>query len=149
MDIETTRTERARLDFISGLMAFNSTGIGARMIEHYEDRWQYTQLIALSLGLVALVWDTVAVGPASRRALRIAMLGLVASAAVGLYLHFDSNEEFQRELDPSLAGWRLVLATMRAQSPPSLAPSFMALLGAIGWIATHGRNNTDRQRTTT
>ncbi len=38
MAIETNRTERARLDFVGGLMAYNSTGIGARMIQFYEDQ---------------------------------------------------------------------------------------------------------------
>jgi SAM-dependent methyltransferase len=40
MTIETNRTERARLDFVGGLMAYNSTGIGARMIQFYEDHKQ-------------------------------------------------------------------------------------------------------------
>ncbi len=69
------------------------------------------------------------------------MLGLLGSAVLGLYFHYRSNEEFQRELEPSLTGWSLFLATMRAHSPPSLAPGAMGLLGAIGWIATYGRGS--------
>lgn len=34
--IETTRTDRARLDFIEALMGYNSTGIGTAMTAHYD-----------------------------------------------------------------------------------------------------------------
>lgn len=42
MNIEKTRSQQARLDFIGGLMGYNSTGIGQAMIDHYkahEDRF--------------------------------------------------------------------------------------------------------------
>lgn len=34
--IEVNRTEQAKLDFVAGLMAYNSTGIGPAMVEHYN-----------------------------------------------------------------------------------------------------------------
>ena len=36
MDIQVTRTEQAKYDFVSGLMGFNSTGIGPAMVDFYE-----------------------------------------------------------------------------------------------------------------
>ena len=36
MDIRVTRTEQAKYDFVSGLMNFNSTGIGPGMVQFYE-----------------------------------------------------------------------------------------------------------------
>lgn len=36
MNIQKTRTEQARYDFVSGLMKFNSTGIGAGMTSYFE-----------------------------------------------------------------------------------------------------------------
>ena len=38
IDVEKNRTEQARLDFVAGLMGFNSTGIGAAMTTHYENK---------------------------------------------------------------------------------------------------------------
>jgi len=116
-------------------------GLGAELvlIEHDEDWKQLVPLVALGAAVIAQVWDTFGRGRASKAALRIAMLGLVVSGIAGLVLHYQSNVEFQRELNASLDGWRLVLATMRSHSPPSLAPGFLCLLGAIGWIATHDR----------
>ncbi len=37
MDIQVTRTEQAKYDFVSGLMGFNSTGIGPAMVDFYEN----------------------------------------------------------------------------------------------------------------
>lgn len=37
MHIRKTRTEQARFDFVSGLMSYNSTGIGPGMVKHFED----------------------------------------------------------------------------------------------------------------
>ena len=133
---------------LTGVLFVGLLGTAAELvlIEHYEDRNQLVPLIALGLGLAALGWDTAAQGRASRRALRLAMLGLVASSVAGMVLHYRSNEEFQRELDPALTGRQLVLATLRSQSPPSLAPGMLGLLGALGWIATHGRTDADGSR---
>ena len=127
---------------LRGVLFLGMLGVGADLLltEHYEALNQLVPLIALGVTLVALGWDTVANARMSRRVLRIALLGLVASGIAGCYLHYESNEEFKRELDPSLDGWHLVLESMRSHSPPSLAPGVMGLLGAIGWIATLGRD---------
>lgn len=116
-------------------------GVSAELvlIEHDESLEQLVPLIAAGASVVALAWDTLARGRASRLVLRIALLALAASGVYGLYLHYASNEEFQRELEPTLAGWDLVLETLRSSSPPALAPGVLTLLGAIGWIATLGR----------
>ena len=138
---------------LGGVLLLGMLAVAAELllIEHDESTSQLAPLVALAAGLLTLVWDMVAESRASRLALRLAMLGLAASAVLGLYLHYGSNEEFQRELDPSLDGWRLVLATLSARSPPSLAPLVLGLLGALGWIMTHGRRHGDprTRRTTT
>jgi ubiquinone/menaquinone biosynthesis C-methylase UbiE len=36
MDFQISRTEQAKYDFVSGLMGYNSTGIGPGMVEYYE-----------------------------------------------------------------------------------------------------------------
>ncbi len=118
-------------------------GIGAELAltEHFEDLQQALPLIALGVGLVALAFHAFARGKVPRTALRLAMLAVVATGIAGLWFHYVSNEEFQSELDPSLDGWRLILATMRAQSPPALAPGALLLLGAIGWLTIRGRES--------
>lgn len=127
--------------WLGAILLLGILGVSAELvlIEHDEDLQQLVPLIASGASVTALGWYSLSRGRPARLALRAAMLGLVASAAYGLWLHYQSNEEFQRELDPDLEGWGLVLETMRSSSPPSLAPGVLALLGAIGWIATLGR----------
>ena len=36
MELQRNRTEQAKYDFVGGLMAFNSTGIGPGMVKHYD-----------------------------------------------------------------------------------------------------------------
>jgi 4-amino-4-deoxy-L-arabinose transferase-like glycosyltransferase len=138
---------------LRGLLVLGLLGVGAELllIGHDEEPKQLVPLLALGAALATLLWDALARSPASRRALRLAMLALVVSAAAGLYLHYESNQEFQRELDPELRGARLVWATLRAQSPPALAPAILALLGALGWISTRdpGPPEEPRRKTTT
>lgn len=123
-------------------------GVGAELVlvEHWDDWKQLIPLVTLGVGLLALVWDGIAGSRASRWILRFAMLGLIAAAVAGIYLHYQSNVEFQLELEPDLSGWPLVLETLRASSPPTLAPGSLALLGAIGWITTLGRPPADASR---
>jgi hypothetical protein len=126
------------------VLALAMFGVGAELvlIEHDEDWQQLVPLVALGVALLAYLWDARARRGASLTVFRVAMLCLMATAIAGLYLHYESNEEFQREMDPSLDGWQLMLATLRCSSPPSLAPATFGLLGAIGWLATYGRTRT-------
>lgn len=138
---------------VAAVLLLGMLGVGAELvlIEHVEGWSQQAPLLALGAGVGALAWDALAASRASRLVLRLAMLGLVIAGAAGVYLHYESNEEFQRELDPSLRGWPLALATLRAHSPPSLAPAVLGLLGTLGWLATTGRDPTNhdpRRRTT-
>jgi hypothetical protein len=53
-----------------------------------------------------------------------------------MYLHFEVNMEFQREMDPALAGMALFQKAILAKSPPALAPGAMIQLGLIGLAYT-------------
>jgi hypothetical protein len=61
----------------------------------------------------------------------------VASGVVGIALHYRGNVEFEREMYPSLAGMELVEKTLTGATPV-FAPGAMALLGAIGLLASYG-----------
>ncbi len=73
-----------------------------------------------------------AAGRASVRALQFVMSLFVAAGLAGVALHFQSTLEFQREIDPSLAGFGLVLKALQAKAPPALAPGVMVQLGLLG-----------------
>jgi hypothetical protein len=61
---------------------------------------------------------------------------VVVAGLVGVALHLYESWAFQAELDPSLGGAQRAWAALRAQSPPSLAPGQIALLGLLGLAAS-------------
>jgi uncharacterized membrane protein len=65
-------------------------------------------------------------------ALQITMVLFIAAGLLGVVLHYQANVEFQREVDPSIAGWALLSKAMTAKTPPALAPGSMVQLGLIG-----------------
>src|SRR5687767_6092907 len=107
------------------------------LLEHYEDAWQWPPLLLIALSLTIVAWVVWRPTPAAIVALRLAMVVCIASAAVGMALHYNGNREFQHEIDPELGGWSLFLKVITAKAPPALAPAVMAQLGLIGLLHTY------------
>ena len=115
-------------------------GIGAAGLEvelllqkHYESAWQLTPLVLLGVVLVAaaLVWRRPS--PRTVRFFQATMLLCLAAGAVGLFLHYRGNVEFELEREPSLQGLRLFWKAVRGATP-ALAPGAMAQLGLLGLV---------------
>ena len=68
---------------------------------------------------------------------RIVMALVIASGVIGLGLHYLGNTEFQKEMDPSLAGWPLFVKAITAKAPPALAPASMVQMGVLGLLYTY------------
>jgi hypothetical protein len=113
-------------------------GLGTELLllKHVESP---TQLIApglIAVALLIVVWHVLERGPGSILALDSVMVLFVAAGALGMYYHYAANVEFQREVDPSLAGTALFWKAIAAKTPPALAPGAMAQLGLIGLAYT-------------
>jgi len=106
------------------------------LLGHVED---FNQLIPLVLAGATLVLSLVAaIKPTSAtvRLFQLLMVLLVISGALGMYLHFQVNMEFQLEMDPALKGIALFRKAIVAKAPPALAPGAMTQLGLIGLAYT-------------
>ena len=120
------------------ILVLGVIGISAELLllGHDED---FNQLIPLVLA-AATIAMTVAVSikptNATLRAFQSVMVLLVMSGAVGMYLHFQVNMEFQLEMDPALKGMALFQKAILAKTPPALAPGAMTQLGLIGLAYT-------------
>ena len=106
------------------------------LLGHDED---FNQLIPLVLTCATIVMSAVvSVNPSSGsvRLFQSLMILMVISGAVGMYLHFQVNIEFQLEMDPALKGMALFRKAILAKTPPALAPGAMTQLGLLGLAYT-------------
>src|SRR5690606_22296838 len=106
------------------------------LLEHYESFWQATPLVALGAAWVAALAMARRPGPASIRVFRIVMAVLVITGAAGVFLHYDENVTFERELRPGAGGLDLVWSALRGAAP-ILAPGALVQLGLLGLILAY------------
>ena len=104
------------------------------LLEHTEDVWQIVPLVLLGLATVALLAAWRWPNAATLRAVQGVMALVIAAGAVGLWLHYRANAEFELEMYPTLAGWGLFWKAIHGASPPSLAPGGMFLIGVLGLV---------------
>jgi hypothetical protein len=112
------------------------TGVELLLLGHFEEITQIVPLVLLAAGLLTAAWH-LASKRASVAALRGLMAVFVASGGLGIVLHYRGNVEFEREMYPTLAGLELIGKTLTGATPV-FAPGTMALLGAIGLLASYG-----------
>ena len=117
------------------LVAIGAAGLEVELLlqKHYESAWQLTPLVLLGLVLAAaaLVWRRPS--PRTVRFFQAIMLLCVVAGAVGLFLHYRGNVEFELERESSLQGLRLFWKAVRGATP-ALAPGAMAQLGLLGLV---------------
>ncbi len=106
-------------------------------IGHVEDWLQYVPVVLLAVGLVPVAWHVVRPSRATARGVQLLMALYVVSGLVGVGLHYRGNQEFEREMYPSMTGMELVRATLTGATPV-LAPGSMALIGLVGLAAVRG-----------
>lgn len=106
------------------------------LLQHYEDWWQVAPLVLIGLALLVLVWHGVTSGAASVRGIQALMALFLFSGLIGIGLHYNANSEFELEMDPSLAGFRLFRESLSGATP-ALAPGTMVQLGLIGLVYTY------------
>jgi hypothetical protein len=114
------------------------TGVELLLLEHTEDLLQWIPLGLIALSLLALLWERIAGSGASLLVFRGLSLLSVASGALGVWLHYRGNVEFEIESVPGLEGFELFRAAMGGATP-ALAPGTMILLGVLGLLSTMGR----------
>jgi hypothetical protein len=108
------------------------TAVDLVLVGHYEDAWQVTPLFLLVVSTIVAAWSAAAGASLPIRLFQATALLLMASGAVGLWLHWQANSEFERELAPDLSGPSFVWKALRGASPPSAAPGTLIHLGLLG-----------------
>ncbi len=126
-------TTRGRWLLAVFLFASAGTIVELLFLGHVEDPWQWAPIALLAFGILAggAVWR--GIGNAMRY-FRITLGAGATAGLVGMLLHWKSNLEFARELNPVIGGIDLV-AEVLTGAMPALAPGHMVLLAALGFIA--------------
>ena len=116
------------------LALFLFTLIGAAtelLLTSHTEGWQLVPLSLMILSVVALGWFAIVRNKTGLRLFQGIMVCFVISGAVGVLLHFNSNEEFALEVYPGLAGLDLLWKSIKGTAP-ILAPGIMVQLGVLG-----------------
>jgi len=127
-----------KLLFITLLVSLIGTTVELLLLEHFEDVWQWIPIALLAGALLTLGWHALDRGPTSLNVLRALMVLSLASGFIGVLLHYRGNVEFELEMYPDLAGWKLFRDSMMGATP-ALAPGAMLQVGLIGlaWTFRH------------
>ena len=125
---------------VAGLVAFGLLAIAAELvlIEHVENLSQLAPVIVLPVAAVMLAPLALGGVPWNVVVLRSALALVVLAGIAGVGLHVYESWQFQAEIDPSQRAVARAWAAVRAQSPPSLAPGQITLLGLLGLAAASG-----------
>jgi hypothetical protein len=128
--------ERVRA-FVLWILVIGLVGTFAELIllEHYEDAWQLVPIVLIALALLVTVWFLMERKSRSLRVFQGVMWLFVASGAIGVFLHYRGNVEFELEMYPSLEGFGLLKEAMMGATP-ALAPGTMLQFGLLGLAYT-------------
>ncbi len=106
---------------------------------HTEDLLQWIPLTLLAAALVVLAWHALArQSRFALQVLRAVMAMFILAGFLGIALHMKGKMEFKQESDPSLHGWKLLLASLESKTPPPLAPGVMIQMGLLGLLYAYG-----------
>ena len=121
-----------RLLLITFALACAGVAAELLLLEHFEDWRQVIPLALLGMGMLVAAWHARVRSKSAERMLFITLLLMAASGIVGQVLHVLGNIEFEREADPAIRTWPLIVESMMGATP-ALAPGTMVLLAVVGY----------------
>src|SRR5262245_45912316 len=118
------------------LISMAATAVELVLLEHVESWTQLIPMVLLGAGFLTSLLVMLKPGRTTANLFRAIMLLFVLAGAVGLYLHYRSNIEFELEMNPALKGWELWRKTLMGATP-TLSPGVMSQLGLLGLLYTY------------
>lgn len=105
------------------------------LVDHTEETAQWIPFIISLIGVMAIFPAWIGPGPRTLKALRLMMIVTMAGSLLGVWLHFHSNLEFTREINPSFTLAQSIWPALKG-SHPLMAPGVYFLAGVLGYGAT-------------
>ena len=104
------------------------------LLEHYEDTFQLIPVLCIAFSLSLLLSCTFFLIK-SKKIINLFKLMLVLTSLSGVYgvfLHLQSNFEFEQDMKPTATNWELFSESLSG-ALPTLAPMSMLILALIGY----------------
>jgi len=119
------------------LVVFGAAGLLVELglLEHFDSTLQWIPLALLVVVLGSATAVGMKGGLGAVRFFQVVMALCVVTGAVGVFLHYKGNVEFELERDGSLRGLQLFWEAIRGATP-ALAPGALSQLGLIGLAYT-------------
>jgi len=106
------------------------------LLGHDDDTLQFIPLGLGAAYLLAFAWYGATRGRGAVLAVRVVSGLACVSAAVGIFLHYRANVEWELETTPTMHGMELFREAITG-SLPLLAPGAMLQLGLLGLLWSH------------
>ena len=136
--------ERRLRILLLALFLFTLLGAATELLlTSHTEGWQLVPLSFMMLSVVALGWFAIVRNKTGLKLFQGIMVCFIISGAVGVLLHFNSNEEFALEVYPGLAGLDLLWKSVKGAAP-ILAPGIMVQLGVLGLVFAYVENRYQR-----
>ncbi|MBZ0111378.1 MAG: hypothetical protein K8J08_02850 [Thermoanaerobaculia bacterium] len=121
--------------WLLALFALGALGTGSELLllGHTENLLQWQPVVLCGLALVACALVAASRWQPVQRAIGALAWLFVASGCTGLWQHYQSNVEFELEMEPGLSGLDLFTAAARGATP-FLAPGAIILLGLLALL---------------
>jgi len=121
---------------VLAVLLFGSAGTLAELllVGHYEDTWQFAPLALLAVVILVTGAYLRRSSETLRRVVAGVMWACIVGGLAGIWLHYQGNTEFEREMYPDRAGIELFRESLSGATPV-LAPGTMTVIGLFGLVA--------------
>jgi len=102
------------------------------LLDHYEDSWQLIPILSVGTTLVTLLILFFKKTTKVVNFFKAVLILTALSGVYGVYLHLQSNFEFEQDMKPTASFWQLITDSLSG-ALPTLAPMSLVVLACIGY----------------
>ena len=102
------------------------------LLDHYEDSWQLIPILSVGTTLVTLLILFFKKTTKVVNLFKAVLILTALSGVYGVYLHLQSNFEFEQDMKPTASFWQLISESISG-ALPTLAPMSLVVLACIGY----------------
>ena len=102
------------------------------LLDHYEDSWQLIPILSVGTTLVTLLILFFKKTTKVVNLFKAVLILTALSGVYGVYLHLQSNFQFEQDMKPTASFWQLITDSLSG-ALPTLAPMSLVVLACIGY----------------